>query len=116
MTTSPSQSFTVVVVARADDEPAQLATTVIPIPPDYDAGDLEQFYGFVVERTAGRMLRDAGWNRPRFRALMINAARLWLIEQRLNSAPEGRLRNALLEIILRDDDEVLAEADLPPED
>lgn len=120
MATEPTQELRVVVIAQIDEGTPRTVIRTVPIPPDYDAEDRKQFYGFVIERTAGELLSNAGWRRPRFRALMINAARLWLIEQLVNALPnngdKGVVRAAILAILMRDDDLVLAEADLPPED
>jgi hypothetical protein len=116
MTSSPSHSFTVTVTAGVVGDVPQTTVRTVPIPPDYGPEDLKQFYGFVTERTAGELLDDAGWHRPRFRALRINAARLWLIEKLATMSASSALRTQVLAIINRDDDVVLTEADLPPED
>lgn len=120
MATQPSETLTVTVTVLVGDNPPFTDTNVVAIPPDYDPTDVAQFVGFHVERTAGQLLRDNGYPRPRFRALLINAARMWLVEKLANSLPtngdKGVVRAALLAIIMKDDQDAIDEADLPPED
>lgn len=108
MSAQPTASFLVTVHAHRDDSPGVTAERVVPIPPDYNDADLRQFYGVVVQDAVRDMLAEAGWRFPLRRALLINAARMLLIERLVDGEPSP-LAEAVRRIILMDDDDALAE-------
>jgi hypothetical protein len=112
-------SFTVTVTVLTHDGRTLVATRTPTIPPDYADRDIKHFYAQQVEATAHDLIRNQGdpdWVAPFLRAALLNDARMTLIERLIQGWPEASPeRQAVMAIILKDEEELLAEAGPPDE-